>query len=919
MTRSYTQIIASSALLLSLGFASAAVAQSASDSIDPVQYNTPTSEVILRLPAGTSGPAFAVMTGAEYVLPFVGVPEWHIVRLPSVEAALSYESRVRELDQVLLVSNNYRTNISTMSFFPNDTWFFQNSAYSGFYGQWHLINPYVPGRDVNIQTAWANNWTGQGVVVGIVDDSVQITHPDLAPNAIPSLSYNFGQNNPDPAPIYAGDNHGTAVAGVAVARGGNNLGVTGAAPLGGLSGLRVDFPNQTQAMFLNAVLFNSSRGVANIQVKNHSYGYTSPFVGAGNTEANAVVESTNTGTIHVYAAGNNRPSTNGSSDTTRQAPQNHPDVIAIAAFGSNGQWASYSNFGSCVTATAPSSTNGGFGIVTTDRTGAAGYNGSQSLTDRDYTQTFGGTSSAAPLAAGVIALAKEAQPNLTTRLAKHVIARTAQKVHPANSGWITNGAGFDFNVNYGFGMMNATGMVELAPQFEGVSRLRINTLPSVTVNQSIPDNNTTGITRTFTLPDVGPLEEVSVRIQVTHSRRGDVTIDLTSPSGTTARLAHNFTGSGSNFNWWFRANQFWGENAEGTWIIRVADVRENTTGTWNNFEVSVRSGEPLSTLPTVFWQNPNGSSAIWSFKSQAVAHTATVGSQYGAIVASGDFNADGKTEYITQSGNNFFFHEISGSSVTSSDLIQVANWTIDQTGDFNGNGRTDLLWKNASTGQYAIWLMNGNNVAQSTTFSGLSAWTPVVVADLDGDGNDDIIWKNSSTSQFVGWRMNGITILASGTIATAPNWDIVGTGDFNRDRRADLIWANSSTGQHAMWLMNGFATTETRLFNTGAWEFFTILETNRDDQDDILWYNSSTNQVAVWLMVGTGVLEQATLSVGNYAPVGTIDFNGDAITDVVFRNSAGQLAIWEMDRVFVRGSKVYSAGAAWIPVAFGRS
>jgi hypothetical protein len=348
-------------------------------------------------------------------------------------------------------------------------------------------------------------------------------------------------------------------------------------------------------------------------------------------------------------------------------------------------------------------------------------------------------------------------------------------------------------------------------------------------------------------------------------------------------------------------------------------VRSGTTGTWNNYEVSVRSGEPLSTLPTVFWQNPNGSSAIWSFKSQAVAHTATVGSQYGAIVASGDFNADGKTEYITQSGINFFFHEISGSSVTTSDLIQVANWTIDQTGDFNGNGRTDLLWKNASTGQYAIWLMNGKNVAQSATFSGVSAWAPVAIADLDGDGSDDIIWKNSSTSQFVGWRMNGITILASGTIATAPNWDIVGTGDFNRDRRADLIWANSSTGQHALWLMNGFATTETRLFNTGAWEFSTILETNRDDQDDILWYNSSTNQVAVWLVVGTGVLEQATLSVGNYAPVGTIDFNGDAITDVVFRNSAGQFAIWEMDRVFVRGSKIYSAGAAWTPVAFGRS
>jgi hypothetical protein len=398
-----------------------------------------------------------------------------------------------------------------------------------------------------------------------------------------------------------------------------------------------------------------------------------------------------------------------------------------------------------------------------------------------------------------------------------------------------------------------------------------------------------------------------------------VVIDLTSPSGTTARLAHSFTGSGSNFNWWFRANQFWGENAAGTWTLRVADVRSSTTGTWNNYEVSVRSGEPLSTLPTAFWQSTSGATAMWAFKSQSLLNTASVPSEYGAFVTSGDFNGDGRTEYITRSGNKFFIHFVQGAVIQSLDLTQVENWEIAQTGDFNGDGKTDLLWRNAAAGSYAIWIMNGPNVQASRLYSGLSAWSAVAIADLDADRNDDIIWKNNTSSQFVAWRMNGLDILNSGTLALAPGWDIVGTGDFNRDRRADLLWWNSSTGQHAIWLMNGFSAISTSLYNTGQWRFKEVIETNRDDLDDIMWWNPNTNQVAFWLMNGTSVLEQSTYSIGTYEPSGTLDFNGDGISDIVFRNSSGQIAIWQMDRVFVRGSKVYNAGSAWTLVAFGRS
>ncbi|MBM4038673.1 MAG: hypothetical protein FJ290_09175 [Planctomycetes bacterium] len=482
------------------------------------------------------------------------------------------------------------------AFVPNDPYFHRDTPAAGWPGQWHLINEHVAGLDAGLQGAWNRDLTGAGVIIGMVDDCLQTTHPDLAPNYIPAHSWDFGQGDANPDPVYSNDRHGVSTAGVAAARGGNALGVTGAAPYAGLAGLRIDFPNQTDAMFVNATLYHSSGGDTSIGVKNHSYGIPAPYIPSTN-QVNALVTSATAGTIHCLAAGNDR-GTSGQ-DANKKDLQNSPEAIAVAALGSDGMYAWYSNFGANVFVTAPSS-GVSYGITTTDRTGTLGYNtdSGDTFPDVDYTSVFGGTSASSPIVAGIMALGKQVRPDMDVRLAKHLLTSTSKIVHPTDAsvesdgGWKTNAAGYQFNQNYGFGLVDADAFtLAAADPLLALSPLSTESTGRFSVGLGIPDASPTGITQTFQIDSSVPLEEMLVYLNITHTYRGDLEAYLTSPSGTTGRLMIRSGSDGAdNIDWWFTSNTFWGEDPQGTWSLNVRDVFAIDTGTWNSFEALARMG-----------------------------------------------------------------------------------------------------------------------------------------------------------------------------------------------------------------------------------------------------------------------------------------------------------------------------------------
>jgi subtilisin-like proprotein convertase family protein len=838
LNRSIIAGLALSAILLP----AAALAQQTPDfkvrAEEPGTRSVPTNQIIVYTAPGFDAGFVSIAYNLRFVSAFVQVPNAYVFAADTVTDALGIQQAMLRDGRVQNVFNNELVTWHPRSFTPNDP-LFPMGVGTPTFGQWHLRNTQTPGADSNVWPAWQAGVTGSGVAIGIVDDGLETAHEDLAPNYSAGISWNFANNNANPNPVGAGDNHGTAVAGVAAARGGNGIGVSGAAPFATLGGIRISFGAQLDSQSANAVLFKSSGTDTSIKIKNHSYGVVGMYIPTP-AQRNAISTSAAAGTLHVWAAGNRRNAAD--QDIGVYDIEQDVNVLSIAAIGSNMRFASYSSFGAAIIATAPSSSNSQFSILTTDRSGSAGYNGSQPLTNRNYTMTFGGTSSAAPLAAGVLALVKEVQPNLNTRFAKHLVARYSTKVDPTDNsptsdgGWKTNGAGLEFNQNYGFGMINGGLLVEKAPLYSGVTALQTESVTTQTVNQQIPDNNLNGITRTFQLNSTTPLEEMLVTLNITHSFRGDIEAFLTSPMGTTARMLYrSANGSGQNINWTFTMNQFWGENPQGTWTLRVRDVFQSDTGTWNNYSINARMGTLIDSTPTssngIVWRNNSIRTVVgWQLENGVVTGSTVIGTP-------------------------------------------TTGWFLSASGDINGNGVSDMIWRNSSTGQIAVWFLDSNLTVVGTATVGVVGdqnWQIVDAADANGNGTADLLWYNGSTSSVVQWLLNAdATVAGTRTIAVAPaDWSPRAMRSINGNAVADIIWQRSSSqGEVAVWFMNanGTVASSQAVGNAGSssWQLRTAANVFSTEQS-LVFQNTSTNAVAYWRLntsgsvIGTGSLGSAT-------------------------------------------------------------
>lgn len=186
--------------------------------------------------------------------------------------------------------------------------------------------------------------------------------------------------------------------------------------------------------------------------------------------------------------------------------------------------------------------------------------------------------------------------------------------------------------------------------------------------------------------------------------------------------------------------------------------------------------------------------------------------------------------------------------------------------DFNGDGKTDILWRHTSGSLY-VWLLNGTGVIGTGFVGGAVStnWQIVGVGDFNGDGQDDLLWRHTSGSLYI-WLLNGTSVIGTGSPGGAPpDWHIAGVGDFNGDGKADILWWHTS-GLVYEWLLNG-----TGVIGTGSpgsastdWTVVEVGDFNGDGQADILWRHTS-GLVYAWLLDGASVI--GTGFVGS--PVGT--------------------------------------------------
>lgn len=286
----------------------------------------------------------------------------------------------------------------------------------------------------------------------------------------------------------------------------------------------------------------------------------------------------------------------------------------------------------------------------------------------------------------------------------------------------------------------------------------------------------------------------------------------------------------------------------------------------------------------------------------------------------GDFDGDGRADVVwrnSTTGANTIWK--SANSATSIAVTPVGNqaWAVVGAADFDGDHKADILWHNSSTGQNVIWKSGNSSTSQAVTTTAL-AWQVAGAGDFDGDGRADIVFRNTTTGANVIWKSANSSTSQAVTAVTDQAWIIAGVGDFDGDGKSDLLWRNTTTGSNAIWRS---ANSASRVGVTGVtnlnWFVVGVADFDGDGKSDILWRNTDSGQDAIWKS-GNYATQQAVVSVTSQSWIvsGVGDFDGDHKADILWRNlSTGQDVIWKSGNYYTQQPVSTVTNFAWMIVA----
>ena len=451
--------------------------------------------------------------------------------------------------------------------------------------------------------------TGEGVNVAVVDDGMYHTHEDLRDNVDSSRNHDYTGNGNIYRPL---EHHGTHVAGLIAARD-NGIGVRGVAPRATVYGY--NYLAGPTTVFHGADAMARNRDTT--AVSNNSWG---PRDGPGLSSTNSFWEQAvstslragygGKGVFYAFAAGNGHKL---GDDSNLDVLANYYGVTAVCAVNDHDTRSSFSEMGANLWVCAPSNdlTDPHQGILTTENN------------DRYY-EEFGGTSAATPIVAGVAALLRDANPDLTWRDLKLVLAATARKNDPDNAGWqegarkygsASSSDRYHFNREYGFGMVDAGAAVDLAKRWITAPLLQESSVSSGSTGTTIPapgGSGPTTVTTSLTLnTGIRFTEFVEVETDFDHTSFRDMDIELESPSGAVSKLTVPYDtrdlidDEGNTLDirldgaFRFGSAPHLGEDPNGQWKLHLTDTIAPGGGTLRSWSIKVYGHSGTPTIPTL--------------------------------------------------------------------------------------------------------------------------------------------------------------------------------------------------------------------------------------------------------------------------------------------------------------------------------
>lgn len=395
--------------------------------------------------------------------------------------------------------------------------------------QWHLFNTIQLGHDINVTGVWQQGITGEGATAVMVDDGIDMYSDDLKDNYFAKGSYDFNDQTDEPKPRLKDDRHGTRCAGeiAAVKNGVCGVGVAYNARIGGLRILSKIITDEDEASAMNYAFQDNQIYSCSWGPPDDGRSMDAPGILIKKAVVNAIQNGRQgKGNIYVFAAGNGR----GSGDNCNfDGYTNSIYTITVGGIDRKGKQTYYSEHCSAQLVVTYSSGSGD-AIHTTD----VGVN--------QCYANHGGTSAAAPLGAGIFALALSARPELTWRDLQQILVMTSVPINE-DEDWDTTSIGRKFSHAYGYGKLDAYAVVEMAKNMDLLKPQAWFNSPWMHVKHPIPQG-VEGLLSTFEVTadqlkkaNLERLEHVTVTMNIEHTRRGDLSVELRSPTNLVSHLS----------------------------------------------------------------------------------------------------------------------------------------------------------------------------------------------------------------------------------------------------------------------------------------------------------------------------------------------------------------------------------------------